>query len=113
MARLKTLKPRVAEAAGRQLTQVNADSWRQGKTTGERGYNYRWQKARATFLERHPLCRHCQQKGVVTVATDVDHIIPHRGNQQLFWDTSNWQSLCHSCHSVKTQAEEADGAVLP
>ncbi|MCY1559408.1 hypothetical protein D9M68_964470 [compost metagenome] len=111
MARLTTLKPRIGQCQGRELQQVNPDSWRTGKTTGERGYNYRWQKARATFLERNPLCRHCQAKGIVTVATDVDHIIPHRGNQQLFWDTSNWQPLCHSCHSVKTQAEEAGGEV--
>jgi 5-methylcytosine-specific restriction protein A len=39
-------------------------------------------------------------------ATDVDHIIPHRGNQKLMWDQSNWQALCHACHSRKTASED-------
>jgi 5-methylcytosine-specific restriction protein A len=38
----------------------------------------------------------------------VDHIIPHKGNYKLFWDKSNWQSLCKSCHDKKTARE--DGA---
>ena len=38
--------------------------------------------------------------------TDVDHIIPHRGDQKLFWDKSNWQALCHRHHSMKTRRED-------
>jgi len=42
----------------------------------------------------------------VTAATVVDHITPHRGNTQLFWDSSNWQSLCEECHNgAKAQLE--------
>ncbi|WP_232338165.1 MULTISPECIES: HNH endonuclease [Bordetella] len=26
--------------------------------------------------------------------------------QRLFWDTSNWQGLCWSCHSIKTARED-------
>ncbi|HUE93586.1 HNH endonuclease [Pseudomonas sp.] len=102
MARLTTLKPRVKESKGRQLAQVNPDSWRQGKTTAERGYGSRWQRARETFLAHNPLCVYCQKKGRVEVATVVDHIVDHRGNQDLFWQQSNWQPLCKPCHdSVK------------
>jgi 5-methylcytosine-specific restriction protein A len=86
-------------------------------TSSERGYNYRWQKARATFLKGSPLCRHCKKLGMVRAATEVDHIIPHRGDQQLFWDTSNWQGLCKPCHSRKTAREDGgfgkSGAALP
>ena len=32
----------------------------------------------------------------------VDHIIPHRGDPELFWDRSNWQALCKNCHDRKT-----------
>jgi 5-methylcytosine-specific restriction protein A len=32
----------------------------------------------------------------------VDHIIPHRGDQYLFWDQENWQALCKDCHDRKT-----------
>jgi 5-methylcytosine-specific restriction protein A len=71
-----------------------------------RGYTYRWQKVRLYHLHKNPLCVNCKSKEMITVATDVDHIIPHRGNHKLFWDQSNWQSLCHSCHSIKTMKED-------
>lgn len=67
-----------------------------------RGYNARWRQARLLFLRKHPLCAQCQREGRITPATVVDHIIPHRGDQQLFWDESNWQPLCKSCHDKKT-----------
>lgn len=36
----------------------------------------------------------------------VDHIIPHRGDQKLFWDTTNWQSACERCgNSIKQRLE--------
>ena len=38
----------------------------------------------------------------LTPATVVDHIIPHRGDRKLFWDESNWQSLCERHHNEKT-----------
>jgi 5-methylcytosine-specific restriction protein A len=77
-------------------------------SSSERGYNHRWQKARATYLRSHPLCVMCQAQGRLTPATVVDHIIPHRGDQTLFWATdTNWQSLCATCHSKHKQAIEA------
>lgn len=68
----------------------------------ERGYTSAWEKARAAFLAKHPTCAECQRQGIVTVATVVDHIIPHRGDKKLFWDSENWQSLCATCHNQKT-----------
>ena len=35
------------------------------------------------------------------VSECVDHIVPHKGDQQLFWDQSNWQALCRRCNSIK------------
>lgn len=64
------------------------------------GYNRRWDRERKEFLKANPLCKICGRP-----ATEVDHIIPHKGNQILFWNKSNWQSLCHSCHSKKTIRE--------
>lgn len=40
------------------------------------------------------------------MATVVDHIIPHRGDQKLFWDRGNWQPLCEHHHNVKTMTED-------
>jgi 5-methylcytosine-specific restriction protein A len=42
------------------------------------------------------------------MATEVDHIIPHKGDMKLFWDSDNWQGLCKSCHSKKTAKEQRD-----
>lgn len=82
---------------------------------GERGesgewhglyYTERWREMRAAQLIREPYCRDCGLHGVRSIATDVDHIVPHRGNRTLFYDDSNLQSLCHACHSRKTMAEK-------
>lgn len=75
-------------------------------TTAQRGYGSRWQKARETFLNRFPLCRECNRSGRIRLARIVDHVIPHRGDQELFWDTSNWQPLCKTCHDRKTASED-------
>jgi 5-methylcytosine-specific restriction protein A len=79
---------------------------RERGTAAQRGYDSRWRKARLMFLRKHPLCVDCMKQGRVTPATDVDHIVPHRGNRELFWDESNWQALCHACHSRKTARED-------
>ncbi len=73
-----------------------------------RGYGARWNKARKRFLEKNPLCVECLKAGRYVKATDVDHIVPHRGDPKLFWDEGNWQALCHHCHSVKTRNEDHD-----
>ncbi|MCD7752247.1 MAG: HNH endonuclease [Lachnospiraceae bacterium] len=76
------------------------------KTTSEKGYTSRWRKARAAYLRSHPLCVRCMAKGLYVKATVVDHIIPHRGDSELFWDTTNWQALCKHCHDSKTMTED-------
>ena len=72
------------------------------RPAAKRGYNRRWQKARKSYLEAHPLCVQCAKQGKYVRATVVDHIVPHRGDQKLFWDQNNWQPLCKSCHDKKT-----------
>ena len=67
-----------------------------------RGYDRKWREARAAYLRRHPLCVLCRAEGKLTPATVVDHVIPHRGDHQLFWDESNWQALCKTHHDQKT-----------
>lgn len=71
-----------------------------------RGYNHRWSKARDTHLLNHPLCVGCDAVGIVTAASVVDHVDPHHGDPEKFWDTSMWQSCCKWHHdSVKQQLE--------
>lgn len=76
------------------------------ETSTQRGYGSRWQKARMTFLARSPLCVECEAAGRVTAATVVDHITPHKGDQAMFWDSGNWQSMCGPCHNRKTATED-------
>lgn len=108
MARLKTLKPRLAEQASRVAVAAPA-SWRAGLTSTQRGYGYRWQLARERYLLDHPLCVYCARRGMTTAAGVVDHIVAHCGDQDLFWDEANWQSLCKPCHDSDKQREERLG----
>jgi len=69
-------------------------------------YKGRWPKIRLAHLGRSPLCVFCKEDGKTTQANVVDHIIPHRGDTTLFYDTDNLQSLCYWHHnSVKAAAE--------
>ena len=52
-----------------------------------------------------PLCRSCRAKGRITVADQVDHITRPNGNGTLQRDPKNHQSLCASCHAIKTNAQ--------
>ena len=56
-------------------------------------------------LLKEPFCRECARHGRRVYATDVDHIVDHKGDWALFSDPDNLESLCHSCHSRKTARE--------
>lgn len=60
-----------------------------------------WQRLRALVITEEPLCRHCSERGLIVCASDVDHVDGNPGNN----DRSNLQSLCHSCHSIKTASD--------
>ena len=60
-------------------------------------------------MQRHSLCVMCLAVGRVEAATVVDHVKPHQGDEELFWDVSNWQALCASCHSSHKQTQEKSG----
>lgn len=76
------------------------------ESANTRGYSSKWRKARANYLLHHPLCIECERQGRYVQATVVDHMIPHKGDKKLFWDTSNWQPLCKRCHDQKTARED-------
>ena len=47
------------------------------------------------------------KRGKYTQTAVVDHIVPHRGDSNLFWDRNNWQPLCKPCHDRKTGREDS------
>src|SRR5688500_266899 len=87
-----------------QIAQVR-DRWR--GSAASRGYGYRWKQYRITYLHTNPLCVECLKADTLTPATVVDHIKPHRGDHDLFWDVNNHQSLCKTCHDRKTIQEDS------
>ncbi|MHA6690584.1 hypothetical protein [Devosia sp. A449] len=102
----------------------NAQPQLQRAKTAERGYGSKWQRARIAFLTEpgNQFCVKCQARGLLNPGTMhmdgsietsprriglvVDHIVPHRGDQRLFWDRANWQPLCHDDHDIVKQREE-------
>lgn len=46
------------------------------------------------------------------VATIVDHIKPHKGDEVLFHDPANLQSLCQPCHDSDKRLEEHGKKVI-
>ena len=107
MTKLKTIGTRLQQTAGSRLKIVTPGSWRSGMTSSQRGYDYKWQKAREQYLRDNPLCVYCDRHGLTVAANVADHRIPHRGDQELFWNQDNWQSLCKTCHDSVKQAEGA------
>lgn len=73
------------------------------KTRQERGYGVAWGRARKAVMARDcRLCQPCLRKKPqrVTVATEVDHIVPKAkgGTDEL----TNLQAICGECHKDKT-----------
>jgi len=67
-----------------------------------------WRKRRDYHLKENPLCRMCLEQNMVTPATEVDHIVPHRGNWNSF-RLGAIQSLCSRHHHGAKQREEIVG----
>lgn len=72
----------------------------------DRGYTSRWDRASRLFRRSHPLCLGCQAVGWVSATEVTDHIVPHRGDDRLFWDMDNWQPSCAWHHDVVKQKLE-------
>lgn len=67
--------------------------------------NNRWRNISKKFLTKNPLCVNCLKNGIIKSSEETDHILPHRGDKEKFWDQKNWQALCKVCHSKKTYSE--------
>src|SRR6266581_4038708 len=70
----------------------------------------RWRNMSAQQLRREPMCCMCREHGVVQEANVADHVIPHHGDEQLFW-FGRLQSLCHAHHNSSKRQLENKGYV--
>ena len=64
----------------------------------------RWIQLSRAAINAHPYCCMCG----CTEHLTVDHIMPPRGNEELFFDAANLQVLCFEHHRMKTRKEIAD-----
>ena len=130
--KLQTLKSRVQmlQAPAKVAVEVNPSSWRTSdQTAAQRGYGHAWRKAREGYLKKHPFCVMCLATAGIEAQTledviiactakridtpwanTVDHKIAHRGDMTIFWDKTQWQSLCSTCHN--SHAQRRDKALL-
>lgn len=76
----------------------------------------RWRRLRLRVLARDGY--RCQQTGVVLdgvfpapSSPVVDHKVPHRGDQALFWDEDNLQAVSKEWHDSVKQGMEKRGEV--
>ncbi len=64
----------------------------------------RWKKFRKMYLARNPLC--VNYDDCHNAATVVDHIKPHRGDEDLLWDEANLNPMCRGCHNYKINSQD-------
>ena len=77
------------------------------RVSDNRYYTTRWRRMRKAHLSKYPLCVKCKALGITTEAYLVDHIIPiNKKNNGAMFDSRNYQSMCLSCHSIKTMQEQ-------
>lgn len=99
MARLQTLKPRVASVASRlRPVQVDRQAVRQYATNSSQWLAIRQQVLMRDSYTCQTCGRVCGRKG----EAHVDHIDGDSGNNQM----ANLQTLCAPCHSRKTAKED-------
>lgn len=74
----------------------------------------RWQRLRLRVLNRDNWT--CRQTGVLLTGKDpapnspiADHIVPHNGDPDLFWDIDNLQAVSKAWHDGPKQSRERTG----
>lgn len=79
------------------------------QTTTERGYGADWQRLSTRIRTEQPLCFDCQERGLVTPATQVHHEIPISDNDALRLASENLVPLCNRCHEMRHERKTEPG----
>lgn len=110
---MKTLGDRIGRAKPRLATTRQVRDKRYSADATVRGWykSARWQRLRIEVLTRDLYT--CQQTGIILAGKSpapdspvVDHVIPHRGDEVLFWDITNLQAVSKAYHDSTKQALE-------
>lgn len=79
------------------------DKYRRDKKADAFYKSKEWQLLREQAMTRDlGLCQHCYKNKKITIATEVDHIVPIKVEWEYRLELGNLQSLCHRCHTIKT-----------
>jgi 5-methylcytosine-specific restriction protein A len=70
-------------------------------------HTLQWRKLRTKILREQPNCFKCGISGSES-KLEIHHLIPPRGNEELFFDESNLVSVCPVCHKILTAKEIRD-----
>ena len=71
----------------------------------------RWKALRHDRLTEQPLCERCLLQEIVTPATVVHHLVPHRGDLVKFW-SGPFENLCAPHHNSQGQMEDHGKVVM-
>lgn len=104
------LGPRVAVASGADRDKVRARMY-----PSRKWYNQaKWKRLRRAVLLRDGWT--CRQTGVLLTdrpnlpnSAVVDHVLPHRGDPERFWDIGNLQAVAKEWHDGEKQRRERSG----
>lgn len=106
--RVPTLKPRMSAPKGEKARLRDRDetqSWRKWY------YTAAWQKLRQEVWKRDKYT--CSRSGVLCIgkypagnSPVANHITPHKGDPELFWDINNIETVAKSVHDSLIQSEE-------
>jgi hypothetical protein len=67
----------------------------------------RWRKLANQFLFDH---ERCQYAGCKAPSECVHHMLDHRGDEKLFWDTKNLRAMCIRHHRMVTARRQSRNA---
>jgi 5-methylcytosine-specific restriction enzyme A len=112
MTKLTTLKPSLPKLPSSVTSaapqEQSRDKRRYAAAPWRKWYGLRrWKMMRdEVLLDALFSCARCGTLEPDTSKLVADHIIPHRGRSELFWDRANLQCLCKDCHDTVKQREE-------
>lgn len=90
------------EAMRKATARAARQPWAEANRPNQRLYNTaRWRTLRAFIIAKYPYCANCGD----TERLQVHHIVPPKGDEQLFYDDGNLVVLCAACHAKVTSQE--------
>ena len=93
----------------RKKVYADYDTYENRKEIGGKYFKFyhskQWQNASRIYKLKNPICEECYKDGVIKKADVTDHIVELRDDWSKRLDESNFQSLCHSHHNLKSRRE--------